>query len=166
MNIQHMRQRRIDIDMSARTIAALAGGKQSRIPEDQRNADVFLVQPATMSDRLLMRVAKRFAMIAGDDDDRVVSEIAMAQRREQSSQMSIGLSQRVQVSLQQFAIGSFVFIEKVDRLRVLSQSIGMMRLIGPLPSHARPRRTDLVWYQTAIHKRTCTAPPPILVFCN
>ncbi len=65
-----------------------------------------------------MWVAKGFAMIASDDDNRIVSEIVLAQRREQSSQMSIDLSQRVQVSFQQFAIGSFGFIEKVDRLRV------------------------------------------------
>jgi hypothetical protein len=115
--------------MSAWTIAALLGGEQSRIPEDQRNANILLVQPPPCRTICLCGRPKA-SLIAGGDDNRVVSEIATAQRREQSSQISIGLSQRVQASLQQFASGSFIFIEKVDWLRVVSQRIGM-RLIGP-----------------------------------
>ena len=63
----------------------------------------------------VVEVAEGFAVVAGDDDERVVGQAALAKEREESGEVVVGLADRVEVALHHCALLRLGFVEVVDQ---------------------------------------------------
>src|SRR4051794_37538572 len=103
--------------MPAGLCDALCGREKPRVPEHERHPEILVEQRRAVSHDIVRR-AERFTMIAGDDDERVVRKAARAQHLEQPAEMSIRLTKRVEISLEQLPLRHTGLVEEIRRLRV------------------------------------------------
>jgi hypothetical protein len=79
-----------------------------------------------------VRGAERFAVVAGDDDQRVVRQPAFCQRVDEPADLRVGLADRVEVVAQvPSSSGGARVLEEVDLRRAFGQRIRVMRLLRP-----------------------------------
>src|SRR5437016_4511231 len=106
-----------------------------------------------------MRIAESFAVIAGDDHQRVIVEMTRPQGVEETPEMPICLSHSIQIAIKQLAMRCVLFINKMDRLCVVSQCVWMMRLIRPDQREKRAIGAGIDPLDQAVHKNSVLGAP-------
>src|SRR5215204_412207 len=87
--IEKIEHRRSEIDVSTDFTGVGAGLEKGGAPDDQRDVQILLIELAAVA-VVGMRLAHAFAVVAGDDHERVVGEILFSQLAQKPADLRIG----------------------------------------------------------------------------
>src|SRR5262249_55289533 len=135
---QKVRDGRVEIDLAADRRSATTGGIEPRVPDEEGDGHVLLVEPGAVAPRGV-RLAEALAVVAGDDDERVLGSPALAETVQDAADLTIGFAYRVEVPPEVVRVGRFrPLLEELDERLVRARLVGVVRLAGPGQDEERP----------------------------